>query len=677
MDYLAWNKLIASHFFRPEMADNRVYLYVTEDIISSIGKDKGVDFQDFINAVKTSVGMTKNGICQKAWRTMEEWKYRQKRQGYPPYIGYLALFVLAAGTEEDFSANAYYPRLRKLLGEKQASKPYPDFDQMRIVWKDLEKWANTDKDGEWGIFNINISGRLIHVGIPISQTILTEKELKALPIIFAEAGLDSNNHFSERAIAFWIGKYGYKYLRKRTIRLLKETSARDELRQALIDRIIDELSAWDGTAEISSEAGKRFYGTLRLCCKLDTTAKSANFTVRCSTNREFPEDKLVLKYNSDSYYCDEYGNGYSSAIRSNLNDKTIDASLFDWCQNMQMESDDKRWCFNFIASPVRVFVKGENQGLQGYVEVGRIPQGLPFYLAAHQNCCPELEKWGKSGCTGFQKSDILQGLPSGWHFFRVESADSDQLVRDKFPILSFSTSVLLELKGGIRVDKGNYFFKFAPPQIVLAGADSSVKLYCNQIKLDSSNTEGIYQLPTYITAGTKIEIEARRGEDVIKRLFLFLEESFAIETIKLAPYLDYFGNFYSNLDNKIAGVIGAWIGGVNCPLFDFNTLLPLQGRQKIFFVGKEPGQIVTFPDETLPLDWHPVWAIAKGRLFNKAMFCSSSLKESEPHRSTCNDKIKLQQWQEILSTRTLPPLEDNRLQDLWKKFQKEAQRVRV
>ena len=393
--YRDWNNLIAERFFKPEMAESPVYLYVTDELITTIGESKGIDCQDFINAVKTSVGMTRNGICQKVLRTMEDWQYRQQRQGYPPYIGYLALFVLAAGTEEDFSANAYYPRLRKLLGENPRSGQYPDFDQMQKVWKDLEKWANEDKKGEWGIFNIKITSRLIHVDIPISQTLLTEKELKALPIIFAEAGLDYSNLFSERAIAFLLAKYGRKYLRKRTLRLLEETNNSDEIRQALIERIIDELSAWDGTAEISSEEGSRFYGTIRLSCKLDTTAKSATFTLRCCTNHEFPEDELVLNYNSDTYYCDEYGNGWSSPIKSKLNDKTINASLFDWHQGLRMESDDKIWCFNLINSPLRVFVEGKSQGLPGFVEVERLPQGLPFYLAGHQNYCHFLEKYNE------------------------------------------------------------------------------------------------------------------------------------------------------------------------------------------------------------------------------------------------------------------------------------------
>ena len=197
--------MIASYFFRPEMADRTVYLYVTEKLITELGQPNGVDLQDFIKAVKTGfVGVSGKGICQRALQSMEEWKYRHGRQGYPRYIGYLALFVLAAGIEGDFSSNEYYRRLRTLLGEELKSGQYPYFNRMLELWDDLERWANEDKSGELGIFHINIAGSWIHVGRPIAQTLLTEEELKALPTIFATADLDATSPPSEGAIALLV-----------------------------------------------------------------------------------------------------------------------------------------------------------------------------------------------------------------------------------------------------------------------------------------------------------------------------------------------------------------------------------------------------------------------------------------------------------------------------------------
>lgn len=117
--------------------------------------------------------------------------------------------------------------------------------------------------------------------------------------------------------------------------------------------------------------------------------------------------------------------------------------------------------------------------------------------------------------------------------------------------------------------------------------------------------------------------------------------------------------------------------GFNSPPFNFNTFLPIQGKQRIFFVGKEPGQVAIWPEEPLPTDWLPVWAISIGRR-GQAMFCGTSLVESEPTQSRCRDRKKLREWKEILwhrRKRISPPTQQN-LRGLWKRFQKEAERVK-
>ena len=88
MDYLAWNNLIAEHFFRPEMAGRRVYLYVTEELLGEIGGgNSSVD--DFVEAVKVGPsGLTRQGLCQRALQTMQEW--RSKGLAFPPHVAYLA-----------------------------------------------------------------------------------------------------------------------------------------------------------------------------------------------------------------------------------------------------------------------------------------------------------------------------------------------------------------------------------------------------------------------------------------------------------------------------------------------------------------------------------------------------------------------------------------------------------
>lgn len=676
MDYLSWNNLIASHFFRPEMAGSIVHLYVTEEIIAELGELNNTDFPDFLESVKTGpTWVTRQGLCMKAQQSLIKW--RQRKLDYPPYIGYLALFVLASGIEGDFANHSYYPRLRTLIGEEPNPGQYPSFDRMQELWEDLEQWLNEDKAGEWGLFNCVAVGKNHHIGLPLAQTLLTEEERRKLSLIFAAADLDPTAPLSEEAIASLLIKHGRKYLGNRTRKLLKETIATDELRQALLERIIDELHNWDGTAEVSASDGNQIYGFLRLCCQLDPIAQSATLTLRCSTKHEFPEEDLLLSLDDFKFSCSEQGMGWSSPLISESDQKIVDASEFDWCKGLRMRSVDSKWYFKLPAYPIRVFVKGDTQGLPGLVEVRQLPTQKPFYLAVHEDCLELLKKWGESSCKSFEWLPIINGLPNKWHFFKAAAAYSDELIKHEYPVLAFPTSVRLELSGGIRVDRSNKFFRFAPPKVVLQGGDESLKLYCNDRLLNCTNAEGIYELPTDIPSETRLAIEARIDDKIIKRRFLSLVDNFTSQYEMINQTFDCFGYRQTNFTPINEGVAGALVTGANFPEFNFNTFLPIQGKQRILFVGKEAGQISIWPLEPLPTDWMPVWAISKGRRRSQVMFCNSSLAESEPTISKCKDRKKLREWKEILwyDRKKIPPPAQANLRALWKKFQKEAERV--
>ena len=166
--YLWWNDKLAAHFFRPEYSGRPVYLYVTESLLVDLGGANGK--QDFLMAIHAGPSfVTPQGLCQTAYQSSLDW--RQRGRHFPPYIGYLGLFALAAGVEGAFAPNAYYPRLRRLIGEAPGGT-LPSFHLMLDLWDDLERWSNQDKRGELGIFTVYVTRSWIHVGIPISQMLL-------------------------------------------------------------------------------------------------------------------------------------------------------------------------------------------------------------------------------------------------------------------------------------------------------------------------------------------------------------------------------------------------------------------------------------------------------------------------------------------------------------------------
>ncbi|MGH2626400.1 MAG: hypothetical protein ACRDHY_07100, partial [Anaerolineales bacterium] len=291
--YMAWNDSLAGRFFHPAAAGQQVYLYVTEDVVQEVGRPLGGGVEEFITAVRTGPpGTTRSGHCQRALQVANGW--RQRGLSYPPYVGYLALFVLAGGHEGDFAAHAYYPRLWEMLGESGEGSP-PSFDRMIQLWDDLERWSTQDTDGQLGIFEARIIGGWIHVGLPLAQTVLTEAERKLLPKIFADARLDPDAPPSTRALQRALIQFGRPVLRPRTVAALEGSS--ETFKRALLDVVADDFLEWDGQIPVAGGGSQEHevQAGLRLCLAIDRVAGTARASLRCHSKREFPEQGLRLE----------------------------------------------------------------------------------------------------------------------------------------------------------------------------------------------------------------------------------------------------------------------------------------------------------------------------------------------------------------------------------------------
>ena len=533
MDYLEWNAKLAEHFFSPSMVGRKIYLFATEELIDKIGQPFGTGLQDFLRVVKIGAPWVqkREGICLKALHVMQGWRYMTALT-YPPYIAYLALFVMAAGRKGNFAPHAYYPRLRDLLGEFPGNQTYPGFERMVELWNDLERWSNTDKGGKWGEFQVRTTGSWIHCGIPVTQAILSEDERHGLPSLFAEAVIDPASPPAEEELACLVAKYGRDILRQRTLSRLKEGStAGDETRRALIERLLEELNEWDG-AEIQSEGedgdGIHHGGSLRLCCKLDRVAGAVEMAMRCKTAQDFPEEGLALnvrRFNTtDPLFCEEDRGGWSSPLRERSG-KSLDAASLDWISGLQMEGTPGKWKFRLSASPVRLLVDGGSENLGGFIEVWRLPAASQFYVLVHPQHCEAIDRWGKEECDGWRALQISRGLPAGWSLYTASRAKSDRLVRKKYPCLSLPESISILLQGGIRVSKSNRYFDFAPPLVEVRGLDLAEVWFNGQAI--APGTDGCYEIPSHLPSldpaePGKILVEAIRLGETAARLAIYL-----------------------------------------------------------------------------------------------------------------------------------------------------------
>lgn len=679
--YLDWNNAIAARIFRPEMAGRQVFLYVNDDLIEEIGGVGSVP--EFVAAVETGPAWAPMnlGLCQKALRALEGWRDRDLE--YPPYVGYLALFVLAVGVEGLFAAHAYYPRLRTLLGwpDVDAGQP-PSFERMFQLWEDLEVWSNRDEGGALGVSSIRIAGEWIHVGLPKAQALLTEQELRALPPIFAAAGFDPTAPPSDSELARTVRRFGADMLRQPTVDLLGNAAGEPELFAALVDTIRNELEDWDGeTPPLTGEVAQSISALARLCIKVDEIAGRVSSTLRVAANAEFPGDGLSLAEEGDERFlsCQEYLPGWSSPLKDVATGREIDGSEFSWTETHLLRDADAGWQVRIPAARVRIFVRGLPFDLPGFVEVRRQPANKPFILAASGGARPALERWMDSGEVELDQINLLHGLPDGWTLYRSAGARSDAAIRDALPELALPTAVRITLKGGIRSGQGTTFFRFAPPAVLVDGGSGSEVVVCDGIALTPVEDTGFFNLPDSLPIGERITVEVLADGEVVRRQSLFLSDGFEWRLRDRLASLNRFGLGESTAEDITASagltVAGATVlPNLESAPFPIRSALP-HGR-RVYAIGPQPGQIRRLPAQAFPSEWEPVWMVDLERK-GHAEYCGRDLDGSGPLEGAAGDADDLDLWKEVIwrrRKRVVPP-EHPLLRKLWAAYVQAGSRV--
>lgn len=670
-DYRRWNDALAARYFNSDSAGQPVYLFVTPDVVSEVGAAFGQGFDDFIEAVRAGPsGATRAGHCQRALQALSGW--RERNLTYPPYLAYLGLFVLAGGHDGDFDPRSYYPRLWELLGETETGTP-PSFERMWELWQDLEQWSVYDRHGDLGLFEFRILGGKDHIGLPLAQTVLTEGERRALPSIFGDARLEAGSLPSDRELRRALTVHGRSRLRAQTLNQLERGTS--GFPDALLEIVSDDFLDWDGEAtEDTSVDGTRrtFSAGLRVCLSVDRVSRHGTATLRCRSVRDLPDDGLILT--SDAFAepvaCNAFLPGWSQVIKESGKASPVTLPDNAWRNGLALVDDEHGWNLRLRPAPVRVFVDGGSEQLPGLVEVLELPRGAAFYLAFPEASWPKLQPWIESSCDGWQPIELSSPLPVGWMFGSVARATTDEGPRALDGAIGFPDRRTLRFVDGIRamVGKGNTFFNFAPPKVVLDGAMPGDRVFCRGSELLASDESPYsYELPTALPVDVRVGLEVHSGEDILKHRSLYL--------VSGSPWLldaplvasDGFGRAVDG----IAGIAGADVKEPTGRQFVFDPLRTpgLDGRApRVYFVGRCSGQIVSWPADPLP-EWEPVWAIPFGRR-GRVLYCGTSMDTDIPLAKQCGDRLHARLWHHILwqSRKRITPPPDREEKALWRRY---------
>ncbi len=646
MQYLEWNERLLNHFFRPEMADRSVYLYVNKELIESLGVDPNPT-ADFVRAVKEGPPWAnEEQLCGRAMQALEGWRDRTTA---PAYVAYLALFVLAAGIEGDFAPHAYYPRLRSLLGEEPTPGHFPSFDRMLYLWDDLERWSVHDRSGQLGIFTLRLTGGWINVGVPLAQTMLTERERGFLPNIFAAANLDPHAPPSPEELREHLVRFGTGSLTSRTVRrLARPKPSESEFHFALLEVVSEELEAWDGQTVGGVEDGAT-YTTLRVCATVDRITRRVRCTVRCKLEDRDDDSAITLTRDESNqpYVLALSINGWSTPLTVGDSTEPVDAATLDWINGVAFTSDLDGLTVRLPASRSRILVSGAAEGLQGLVEVNQLPAAGRFYLLTLVSEQDRIENWGRAVCQSFSRIRVTDGVPVGWGLFEGEHPSPTDAVDSPLPKLSVSSRPRLRLLGGIRAGSANHYFRFALPRLVVTSLREGVRVFLDDVELRADNS-GSYRVHPNALGGTPLRLLLKDGDNVLSRRTILIVDHPPPTRGSETAWMDNHANILERADRDFPAYSGVLVRNGTSGKYHIERTVPITGKGHVAYIGRRVGEIIDGADRA-GADWDPVW-VMQIRRRGIIHYCGVEPEREEPVRDDRLEQAEISRWKQVIWT---------------------------
>ena len=665
MNYAQWNIEIAKKFFSPDCEGRRVFLSVTKDLIEETGGVDGI--RDFIDAVQqgpAEVSGTSPGLCARILEATRRWR-QNGAPNVPPYIATLALFILAASYDgdEESESHSYHKRLREFLGEPESYQPISKFYDCISVWDDLETWANHDKAGALGIFRVEFSGPWMFVGIPISQTLLTEKERSSLPEIFSAAGLDPAIQYSDAHIASEVVEHGRGLLLKRTIRRLnREGSAAEGFREVLLERLHEELAQWESVGDSEQEGDQFVTAGKSRPTRVLVSLQYLHVSRTVETNLFF--DGRGLDADS-SFQLKSARTGKEFTVeverRSWSQPFLIGASVaqateLDWQHGDELKGANAELKFVFAGGKVRIFESGSD-GVAHLIERGRLPARGGFWLAVIGHATDVME-WGQKSCKGWEEVRVDAGLPRDWRLFKAEEALATIGIEKNHPSLCLPSFARIVLTGGLKLGKTSRFLSSSPPQVLAQTPPGDFILTCNGVSLPIGPSP--VSVPSEsLQERNVVELRAANDPDKTRKCSFYLVKADSLPW-KAGLEFGYSARNGSAAENDGARISGALVLDWEAPLF---PVLDAFDSDAVILLGRSPGQIASGHDT---VDWSPVWIVSKGRN-RRVFFCGSTAENSGPDPSRSGERKAMRKWQDVIyyGRKSIQPPRHRRLAALW------------
>lgn len=573
MTYLQWNTSIASHFFRPEYAEQFIYLYSDQETITKIGIESGKfssgedAWKDFIFAIKNgpSEATATDDLIKKALSVYELWKskphdFKEDKIEYPYYIAYLAFFVIPLTNSNYASkyAGSYYPRFNKFAKKWDL----PEIRQnercnWNLLWNDLENWSFQTMNMDLGIFEDReyANKTWIYVGKALAQCLLPLKTLKNLGNFFEEAGLTPGENISRNKFRNLLLHYckGYLKLSPDVVDALKNDG--DDKGETVITIIKQEYEKWQGPTDVQEEDSgdiskgwtiARIYPLL----EIDEINDKAKFSFRIFSEQDFPEDLCL--------------NGIKCTTQTGNWSRPFQLEVFE--ENLELRDDFNKWKARLPKKEVRIFVSGSRHNFSGWIESDLLFPGRRMLLLVKSCKSEAVLKWDPSP-RELYRFEEFEGLPEGYELFHLDGVSSGHQYLEE---LALKTEISIQLVAGLSVAR-RACLDVILPNLLIEGARLDEKVYleitatgqCIFLQRKYSD-EPIWCLPDDLPVeeNFKLKIEGQKvGGDHIPYRFIDHEKYSPHFSEDLLPRRDTFGLIMESGQSSF--MAGSHVDGIN------------------------------------------------------------------------------------------------------------------
>jgi hypothetical protein len=470
INYESWNNILCDHFFGENNKNKIVYLYVNEELIKILGVKLNINSDQamisFCKSVRSYGRSDPNLLFEKAYIWGRKW-YKQGMKGYPPFIGVLALTVLAAtkmkgNKEKGIGSGNYYLRLRNLLELEGEGKPYK-FERTKLLWGYLISWQKENK-GIYGYTNVFRYGHA-YIGYPMSQCLIREVDREQLYEFFHWAGLRPGLNVNVNTVMEQLELF----LSTKISRLSRIFFNKNKgIRESITEAVLFEYQNWDGTNKSLNRKESAIDIQER------NKAKKYNLFLRIDEDRQsnFFNPKLKLGFfavvDEEDIFEENMETEELKGFHYKNNAFYKEINLFD--NNLLTSKQTFSLLYNklelvFNGGNLFLFQRGTDLGINGWINRESIVKGKDHLILFNVEREKVVREW--IDLNKFPSKELIfSNLPSSWKCILIKVHEQDILGSQELEKQFFFTKAQdkITFQDGLKVGDMEWLLD-APPKV--------------------------------------------------------------------------------------------------------------------------------------------------------------------------------------------------------------------